>query len=65
MSAATRPSTCAVKGVWQRKYVSTARGVYLDFLKEIHARVTARGRRMAFWGDIIMRHLVREVPCDA
>ena len=41
--------------------------VYLDFLKEIHARVTARGRRMAFWGDIIMRHpeLVREVPRDA
>jgi hypothetical protein len=41
--------------------------VYLDFLKEIHARVTARGRRMAFWGDIIIRHpeLVREVPRDA
>ncbi|HPO37185.1 MAG TPA: family 20 glycosylhydrolase [Kiritimatiellia bacterium] len=41
--------------------------VYLDFLKEIHARVTARGRRMAFWGDIIIRHpeLVREVPFDA
>ncbi|HRR33075.1 MAG TPA: family 20 glycosylhydrolase [Kiritimatiellia bacterium] len=41
--------------------------VYLDFLKEIHTRVTARGRRMAFWGDIIIRHpeLVREVPRDA
>ena len=41
--------------------------VYLDFLKEIHARVTAHGRRMAFWGDIIIRHpeLVREVPFDA
>ncbi len=41
--------------------------VYLDFLKEIHARVTARGRRMAFWGDIIIRHpeLVDEVPRDA
>ncbi|MDX9866952.1 MAG: family 20 glycosylhydrolase [Kiritimatiellia bacterium] len=41
--------------------------VYLDFLKQIHARVTARGRRMAFWGDILIRHpdLVREVPRDA
>lgn len=40
--------------------------VYLDFLKKIHALVTGRGRRMAFWGDIIIRHpeLVPELPSD-
>ena len=40
--------------------------VYLDFLKQIHALVTARGRTMAFWGDIIIRHpeLVAELPSD-
>ncbi|MDD4017196.1 MAG: family 20 glycosylhydrolase [Kiritimatiellae bacterium] len=38
--------------------------VYLEFLKKIHGLVTARGRRMAFWGDIILRHpeLVAELP---
>jgi hypothetical protein len=41
--------------------------VYLDFLKTIHGLVAARGRRMAFWGDIIVRHpgLVPELPKDA
>ena len=41
--------------------------VYLDFLKKVHGLVTARGRRMAFWGDIIIRHpeLVPELPKDA
>jgi hypothetical protein len=41
--------------------------VYLDFLKQIHALVAARGRTMAFWGDIIIRHpeLVPELPRDA
>jgi hypothetical protein len=41
--------------------------VYLDFLKQIYALVTARGRAMAFWGDIIIRHpeLVCELPADA
>jgi hypothetical protein len=41
--------------------------VYLDFLKTIHRLVTARGRTMAFWGDIIIRHpeLVPELPRDA
>ncbi|MDD4102748.1 MAG: family 20 glycosylhydrolase [Kiritimatiellae bacterium] len=41
--------------------------VYLDFLKKIHALITDRGRRMAFWGDIIIRHpeLVPELPHDA
>jgi hypothetical protein len=41
--------------------------VYLDFLKKIHALAAARGRRIAFWGDIIIRHpeLVPELPQDA
>jgi hypothetical protein len=41
--------------------------VYLDFLKRIHGLVTARGRTLAFWGDIIIRHpeLVAELPSDA
>ena len=41
--------------------------VYLDFLKQIYALVTARGRTTAFWGDIIIRHpeLVCELPADA
>ena len=40
--------------------------VYLDFLKQIHELVAARGRVMAFWGDIIIRHpeLVPELPAD-
>jgi len=38
--------------------------VYLDFLKQIHRLVEARGKSMAFWGDIIIRHpeLVPELP---
>ncbi len=41
--------------------------VYLDFLKRIHGLVAERGRTMAFWGDIIIRHpeLVPELPRDA
>ncbi len=41
--------------------------VYLDFLKQIHREVTARGRRMMFWGDIILHYpeLVKELPKDA
>ena len=41
--------------------------VYLDFLRQIHALVNARGRTMAFWGDIIIRHpeLVPELPADS
>jgi hypothetical protein len=41
--------------------------VYLEFLKKIHALVRARGKTMAFWGDIIIRHpeLVAELPSDA
>ena len=38
--------------------------VYLDFVKKIHGLVTARGRRMQFWGDIVFEHpeLIPELP---
>ncbi len=41
--------------------------VYLDYLLGLHDLVTARGRRMQFWGDIIIDHpdLVPELPRDA
>jgi hypothetical protein len=37
--------------------------VYLDFLKEIHREVSARGKRMMFWGDIILKYpkLIKEL----
>ncbi len=40
--------------------------VYLDFLLQIYQDVKARGRRMQFWGDIIVQHpeLVPELPDD-
>ena len=40
--------------------------VYLDFLKQIHREVSKHGRRMMFWGDIILHHpdLIRELPKD-
>ncbi len=41
--------------------------VYLEFLHRVHDRVTARGRQMLFWGDIVLEHpeLVEQVPEDA
>jgi hexosaminidase len=30
--------------------------IYLDFLQQVHARVTQHGRTMHFWGDIILHH---------
>ncbi len=41
--------------------------IYLDFLKSVHALVSARGKRMQFWADILLNHpeLVPEVPKDA
>jgi hexosaminidase len=41
--------------------------VYLDFLKRLQREVSARGRRMMFWGDIILQHpeLMHELPKDA
>ncbi len=40
--------------------------VYLDFLKQIHREVSRRGKRMMFWGDIILHHpeLIKELPRD-
>lgn len=54
-------------GRGQSKVLCEAKGkgrVYLDFLKKIHREVSARGRRMMFWGDIILHHpeLIRELP---
>ncbi len=40
--------------------------VYLDFLLKIHRIVSAQGRRMQFWGDILLHHpeLIAEIPRD-
>jgi len=40
--------------------------VYLDFLRKIHDLVSERGRRMQFWGDIIIHYpeLIAELPSD-
>jgi hexosaminidase len=41
--------------------------VYLDYLNAVNALVRARGRRMQFWGDVILEHpeLVPDLPHDA
>ncbi|MBI5363987.1 MAG: family 20 glycosylhydrolase [Planctomycetes bacterium] len=41
--------------------------VYVEFLRRVHALVAARGRRMQFWGDIVVEapELVPELPRDA
>jgi hypothetical protein len=38
--------------------------VYLDFIKQLHHEVSARGKTMMFWGDIILKYpqLIRELP---
>jgi hypothetical protein len=38
--------------------------VYLDFLNKIHHEVSARDKRMMFWGDIILKYpkLICELP---
>lgn len=56
-------------GRGQSQALCEARGkgrVYLDFLRQIHREVTARGKRMMFWGDIILHHpeLIAEAPKD-
>src|SRR5208282_3083298 len=53
-------------GRGQSKKLCGAKGkgrVYLDFLKQIHREVSARGKRMMFWGDIILKYpkLIREL----
>jgi len=41
--------------------------VYLDYLRALDERVRARGRRMQFWGDIVLQHpeLLAELPQQA
>jgi hypothetical protein len=56
-------------GRGQSKAACAARGkgqVYLDFLKKIQREVSARGRRMMFWGDIVLHHpqLIKKLPSD-
>ena len=38
--------------------------VYVDFLKKVQREVSARGKQMMFWGDIILHYqkLIRELP---
>ena len=51
----------------QSKKLCDAKGkgrVYLDFLKKIHREISARDKKMMFWGDIILKYpkLIRELP---
>jgi hypothetical protein len=46
-------------GRGQSKALCDAKGkgrVYLEFLKQIHREVSKRGKRMMFWGDIILKY---------
>jgi hexosaminidase len=46
-------------GRGQSKQLCARRGkgrVYVDFLKQIQREAAKRGRRMVFWGDIILHH---------
>jgi hypothetical protein len=46
-------------GRGQSKNLCAAKGqgrVYLDFLRRIHQEVFTRGKRMMFWGDIILKY---------
>jgi hexosaminidase len=57
-------------GRGQSKTLCESKGkgrVYLDFLKKIHREVSTRGKRMMFWGDIILKYpeLIRELPENA
>src|SRR5690606_12032611 len=57
-------------GAGRSRAACEARGterVYLEFLREVHARVQARGRTMQFWGDIVIKRpdLLPELPRDA
>ncbi len=56
-------------GRGQSKSICERRGqgrVYVAFLKRIHREVSKRGRRMMFWGDIILHHpeLIQTLPKD-
>ena len=45
---------------------SSTTAVYLDFIKKIHKLCAKKGRRMQFWGDIILHQpeLIKELPQD-
>ena len=54
-------------GTGRSRAACEARGkgqVYLDFVREIAARVAARGRQMQMWGDIVLEHpeLIDQLP---
>jgi hexosaminidase len=54
-------------GRGQSKKICERRGkgrVYVDFLKQIEREVSKRGRKMMFWGDIILNHpdLIKSLP---
>ncbi|HEX5218457.1 MAG TPA: family 20 glycosylhydrolase [Verrucomicrobiae bacterium] len=56
-------------GRGQSKTLCEKRGkgrVYVDFLRQIQGEVAKRGRRMMFWGDIILHHpeLLKGLPKD-
>jgi hexosaminidase len=56
-------------GRGQSKKLCQARGkgpVYLDFLNRVHKEVSKRGRKMMFWGDIILKYpkLIGKLPKD-
>jgi hypothetical protein len=53
------------KGQSKKLCASKGKGhVYLDFLKKIQCEVSARKKRMMFWGDIILKYppLIRDLP---
>ncbi len=53
------------RGQSQKSCAQRGKGrVYLDFLKKIRREVSARGRRMMFWGDILLKYpkLIGELP---
>jgi hypothetical protein len=53
------------KGQSKKRCDAKGRGcVYLDFLKIIHREVSARGKTMMFWGDIILKYpkLIHTLP---
>src|SRR6185312_13981525 len=56
-------------GRGQSKKICAANGkgvVYLDFLKGVQREVSQRGKRMMFWGDIILKYpkLIAKLPGD-
>lgn len=57
-------------GEGHSKAICAERGkhrVYVEFLRKVHELVTARGKRMQFWGDIVLQRpeTIRELPEDA